>query len=159
MSANHARRTAEQRIADLEAQIQKIKARALQQTIKKDPALRHVSGAVRAIGKALDKTENKEIRKALAAARSSLQSCLSLSGPNGAGAGGTLVRRGRAANAPDPEKVLDYLRLHAGSRSEQISSEFETDAASLRPVLHRLRDEGRITVEGKARAMTYSASQ
>ena len=66
------------------------------------------------------------------------------------------VRKPRGP-APDPERVLAYLREHPGSRSEEIAAELWTDAASLRPVLHRLRDEGKVKVEGKARATRYTA--
>ena len=60
---------------------------------------------------------------------------------------------------PDAERVLQYIREHPGSRSEDIYGHLGTDAASLRPVLHRLRDEGKVKVEGKARAMRYLAEK
>ena len=65
---------------------------------------------------------------------------------------------GRRGDAPSPRPTL-ILREHPGARSEEISSELSTDTASLRPVLHGLRDEGKITVEGKARATKYSADE
>ncbi len=66
MPPKRARRTAEQRIADLQSEIERIKARTAQQKAKKDPALRHISGAVRAIDKAMGETKDKATRTALA---------------------------------------------------------------------------------------------
>lgn len=40
-------RTPDQRIADLEAQIEQVKRRAAAKKVKKDPSLRYVSGALR----------------------------------------------------------------------------------------------------------------
>ena len=60
---------------------------------------------------------------------------------------------------PDADQVLAYIRKHPGSRSEEICGEMGTDAASLRSVLHLLRDEGKVRVEGKARATRYSAKR
>ncbi len=153
------RRTPEQQIADLKAEIERIKARAAQQKIKKDPALRHISGAVRSIDKALGETKDNATRTALTEARATLSACLTLNGAVPAGGGGTLVPKPRAVGRPDANLVLEYIRKHPGSRSEEISSELGTDTARLRPVLHRLRDEGRIKVKGKARATRYSAKK
>ena len=156
MPPKRTRRTAEQMIADLKAEIERIKARASQQKIKKDPALRHIAGAVRAIDKAMVETEDKVTRTALTEARATLSTCLTL---NGTGGRGTLIPKSRAVGRPDPDLVLDYIRRHPNSRSEKISSELGTDTARLRPVLHRLRDEGKVKVVGKARAMRYSAKK
>ena len=56
------RRTPEQKIADLKAKIERIKARAAQAKVKKDPTLRHISGAVRAIDKAAAATKDAVTR-------------------------------------------------------------------------------------------------
>jgi hypothetical protein len=42
-------------------------------------------------------------------------------------------------------------------RFEEIAAELDTDAASLRAALHSIRDDGRIWVDGKARATKYTA--
>jgi hypothetical protein len=60
-------RTSEQRIADLEAQIEQVKRRAAAKRVKKDPALRYVSGALRSIDKALASSEDHASREALLA--------------------------------------------------------------------------------------------
>ena len=61
--------------------------------------------------------------------------------------------------APDAGEVLAYIRKHPRSRSEEICGELGTDAARLRPVLHRLRDDGKVKVQGVARATRYSAKK
>ena len=156
MPPKRARRTPDERIADLQAEIARVKARAAQQKVKKDPALRHISGAVRAIDKATATTRDTATREALTDARVTLTACLALNDALPAAGNGTPAPRPRASR-PDPDKVFDYLRKHPGARSEDICAELGTDAASLRPVLHRLRDEGKVKVEGKARATRYSA--
>ena len=158
MPPKRARRTAEQIIADLQAEIARVKARAAERKVKKDPALRHISGAVRAIDKAMGETKDKATRTALAEARATLSACLALNGAFPAGGRGTRIPKPRTVARPDADQVLDYIRKHPGSGSEEICGELGTDAARLRPVLHRLRDEGKVKVEGKARATRYSAA-
>ena len=68
------RRTHEQLIADLQAEIASIKARADREKAKKDPALRHVASATRAIDKALELSQDKVLRTALNEARLTLSS-------------------------------------------------------------------------------------
>lgn len=148
------RRTVADRVADLQAQIAKIKAKAEQMKVKKDPALRHISGAVRSIDKALHESKDKATREALAEARAALAACLALNGAQ-PGSKGSHVPRQRSEK-PDPDQVFAYLKQHPGARSEEICAELGTDTAALRPVLHQLRDDGRIKVEGKARATRYS---
>ena len=102
------RRTAEQRIADLQAEIEQIKARAAAQKIKKDPALRHISGAVRSIDKALGETKDKVTRAALTEARTGLSACLTLNGAAPVGGRGTAIPKPRAIGRPDAGQVLGY---------------------------------------------------
>lgn len=151
------RRSAEDRVAALQAQIAKITARAEQAKVKKDPSLRHIAGAVRSIDKAMHESKDKATREALAEAHATLSACLTLQGAAPSGGRGTLAPRPRRA-ALDPDQVLAYLRKHPGSRSEEIANELGTDAASLRAALHGLRDDGKIKVEGKARATKYTAT-
>jgi hypothetical protein len=155
---NRTRRSPDQLVADLQAKIAKIKAKAEQAKVKKDPALRHISGAVRSIDKALAETRDGATRSALAESRATLSACLALHGGAAAG-GGTLSPRARRAGVLDPERVLGYLEEHPGSRSEEIAGSLGADAATLRSALHRLRDEGKIKVEGKARATRYTATK
>lgn len=154
---NRTRRTPEQMIADLQAEIERVKARAAQAKVKKDPALRHISAAVRSIDKAARETTDPATRTALNEARATLAGGLALSRAVPHGGAGTLTPRPRAAAPPDADRVLAYIRKHPGSRSEEICGKLGTSAASLRAVLHRLRDERRVKVEGKARATRYTA--
>jgi hypothetical protein len=145
------------RIADLRAEIDRIKAREAQRKVTKDPSLRHISAAVHALDKATAATQDKATRVALTEARATLAACLALNGVKLGGGGGG-VRRRSGGVAPEPENVLAYLEKHPGSRSEEICAEFGTDTATLRQVLHRLRDEGKIKVQGKARATRYTTT-
>ena len=150
------RRSADDRIAALQAQIAKIQTRAQEQRVKKDPALRHMSGALRSIDKALKESEDKATREGLNEARATLVACLALSGAPANGKG-TLIPKLRREK-PDSAAVLDYIKKHPGSRSEEIAVEVGADTAGLRAVLHQLRGDGRISVEGKARATRYLAT-
>jgi len=156
MTPKKTRRSAEERIAALAAEIERIKARAAEAKVKKDPALRHISGAVRALDKALSATKDKATRQALTDARATLSATLSLHGVNVESGGGT--RRAVRAEAPNPAEVLAYLKKHPGSRSEQMAADLSTETSALRPVLHELRDEGKVKVEGKARATRYTVA-
>lgn len=149
------RRSPDELVADLEAMIVKIKAKAAQTKVKRDPALRHMSGALRSIDKALKESEDKATREALAEARATLTACLALSGAAPVNGKVSKVPKGRSEK-PDPDRVLDYISKHPGSRSEEIASELGTDTLSLRSVLHQLRDDGKVRVEGKARATRYA---
>jgi len=153
------RRTVEQRIADLHAEISRIKTRAAEQKIKKDPALRHIAGAIRSIDKALGETKDNATRSALTEARTALSACLTLNGTVPVSEVAAVTAKSRGTGRPDADTVLKYIREHPGSRSTEICGELGTDAAALRPVLHQLRDEGMVRVEGKARATKYSAKK
>jgi hypothetical protein len=156
MAPKKNRRSAEERIAALAAEIERIKTRAAQAKVKKDPALRHISGSIRALDKALSATKDKATRTALSEARATLAACMSLHGVAPSSGGGT--RRSVRAEAPDPSEVLSYLRQHPGARSEQMATDLGTETGVLRPVLHELRDSGKVKVEGKARATRYTAA-
>jgi len=151
------RRTEAERIADLQAEIERIKAKAAEQRARRDPALRHISGALRAIDKAAAATRDATTRTALNEAQATLAACLALNGAVPAMGGVKRTAKPRGA-APDAAKVLAYIKKHPGSRSEELCEEFGTDAVLLRPVLHELRDDGKLKVEGKARATRYSVS-
>ncbi len=155
MTQRRKRRTEEEQIADLKAEIERLKARAAEKKVKKDPALRHISGAIKAIDKAASLTEDKATSAALGEARVTLAACLGL---NGAVVPSSTRGRKQAGPAPDPKRVLDYISRNPGTRSKDICEELNTDPGTLRPVLHQLRDDGQIESEGKARAMRYRSS-
>ena len=65
MAVTRIRRTEEQRIQALEAQIAALKLRAERKKLTRDPALKHVSAALRSIDKALSHSEDAATRQAL----------------------------------------------------------------------------------------------
>ncbi len=148
------RRSPDELVAELQAKIERIKSRAAQQKARNDPAQRHMAATVRSIDKARKQCEDNATRAALVEARAALVALL-LDGTQPY-ARGTLVPRQRREK-PDPARVLAYITKHPGSRSEEIAAELGVDTLSLRTVLHQLRDDGRIRVEGKARATRYLA--
>ncbi len=141
------RRTPEQMIADLEEQIRGVKRKAQQREARKNPTTRHVSAAVRCIDKALAATQDTATKKALSEARATLAACEALGR-------GTLIPRPQTARV-DPDRVLDYLAKHTGSRSEEIAAALGTETAGIRPALQKLRAGGRVRTEGHRRAMRY----
>lgn len=156
-AAQRKRRTPEQQIADLESKIHEIKTRAERQKVKKDPALRHVSAALRAVDKALGETSDSATRQALGEARATLSACLSLNGGAvKAGRSGTIPAARRGGRV-EPERVLDYLEKHPGSRSEELSAALGAETTALRSALQQLRSDGRARSEGQGRGTRYYA--
>ena len=127
------RRTPEQMIEDLQKEIERIKTKAAQAKVKKDPALRHVNAAVKSIDKA------------------TLVACLELAGASAPQAGGR-----RKGVAVQPEAVLDYLGKNPDSRADEIADELGIDTKTLRPVMKRLIEAKQVRAKGKARGMRYS---
>jgi hypothetical protein len=151
------RRTPEQLIAELEAKIASVKRRAETQKVKKDPALRHVSGAVRSMDKAMAATQDAATRAAVGEARTALAAVLTL---NGVVVSGGSKARGASANGgvkPDAERVARYIADHPGSRAEDIATALGTGTAELRPALMKLKSPGAVEPKGKARATRYYA--
>ena len=147
------RRTEEARIEALEAQIAALKQRAEAKKVKRDPALKHVSAALRSIDKALSFSEDQATRQALDEARATISAALSL---NGVSARGTLVpQRRRAVATIEPAALLEFIQAHPGSRGEQIAAELGTDTKLMRPLMHRLIDERKVKTKGQRRGMTY----
>jgi len=79
-SPKRSRRTEYQLIADLQTKIAALKARAEERKIPKDPAIRFVKAAVKAIDKAAGETKDAAMRQALGEARSTLVGCLGVNG-------------------------------------------------------------------------------
>ena len=161
MKATRTHRSEEDRIADLEAKIAAIRARAERKKVKRDPSLRHISAAVRSIDKALGESEDGAMRKALDEARSTLSACLSLSGV--IVAGGTKPRGRRAGSGGggalvDEGALLEYVRAHPGQRGEHIAVGLGTDTKAMRPVMKRLIESGKVRTKGERRGMQYAAT-
>ena len=150
------RRTDEQIIADLQRKIEEVKRNAERKKAKKDPSLRHVSAALRSIDKALGQSGDAATRNALGEARATLAACLALNGAVAPKAGrGVLTQRRSTNGKVAPDRVVQYLQNHPGSRAEDIAAVLGTDAVSLRPSLQQLRADWTVRVEGKGRAMRY----
>ena len=142
------RRTPEQQIADLQAEIERVKHRAEQKKAKRDPTLRHVNAGMRSIDKALKASSDAATKNALNEARATLAACLAMSGSNK----GMLFSAPRRASEG---QVLDYLKGHPGSRSESIAQALGLDTAALRPALTSLRADQKARAEGQGRATRY----
>jgi hypothetical protein len=155
MTSKRSRRTPEEMIQDLEARIAQVKARAEHRKLQRDPTLRHINAALRAIDKALAEASDSAIRSALGEARATLVACLSLASGAPKGSPDVLIPQARPASRVERGAVLQYLRDHPGSRSEAIAQALATDTRSLRPVLQRLRSEGQARAEGQGRATRY----
>jgi hypothetical protein len=150
------RRSPEQLIEDLQKKIEEVKARAARAKVKKDPALRHINGAVRSIDKAAKATGDTTVRTALGEARATLAACL---GMNGASPGKGVIKPRRAAAKVDLESavVLAYVRNNPNSSGEQVAEAHGCDTATLRPVLHELIAAGDVKASGKGRGTRYAA--
>lgn len=150
------RRTPDQRIAELEAQIQALKAKAAAEKVKKDPALKFVSKALRLIDSASGATKDQAMRQALEEARTTLSACVQLKGvtltPHG-----SAPRRAARSGAVDANTLLTYIRNNPGSRGEQISAALGTDTKTLRPVMKELIADRKVRTAGERRGMSYSA--
>jgi hypothetical protein len=74
------RRTDEQMISDLQAQIEKLKRRAQSRKAKKSPSLKHTLDAVRKVDMALAASPEMPLKKALSEAREPLAAFLQMEG-------------------------------------------------------------------------------
>jgi hypothetical protein len=154
-----ARRTEEQRIAELEAKIAALKAKAAQRKVKKDPALKHINAAVRSIDKARSVTSDVTTRKALDEARLTLSACLRLGGGTAIQSHGSAPKRvARSGGAVDLAALLTYVTSNPGQRGEQIAATLGTDSTTMRPVMKRLIEERKIKTKGERRGMASFAS-
>jgi len=150
-STTRTRRNEEQLIADLEQKIEQIKARAAAKAAKKDPTLRHIAKAIKAIDSATSATGDAATRSALGEARMTLSACLQLQGV-------PVPQNGRARSSLDPEAVLAYVRSNPGQRGEQIASSLGTDTKTLRGAMKRLIEQQKVRTKGERRGMQYFAA-
>ena len=156
MPKQRVRRDAEQLIADLEAKIAGIKARAERKRVKANPSTRYLIAAVRNMDKAMGATEDQVLRKTLEEARGSLGAFLTLQGIVPAVRGGQT--RGRRSSA-DVEQIgtslADYVMKNPGQRGEQIAQALGMDATTMRLPMKRLIAEEKIKTRGERRGMRY----
>ena len=151
------RRTADQRIAELEARIHALRQREAQKQAKSDPVMRLAAAALKTVEKALGAAKDASTKRSLNQARSALAECLETAGTVRPGPRSTKGRS--SANYSDdlPEALLTYVRNNPGQRGEQIAAALATDSPTLRPVMKRLITEGKIETAGQRRGMTYTA--
>jgi hypothetical protein len=152
------RRDAEQLVADLQARIEAIKARAVRKRAKANPAVRHTVAAVRSIDKAMGAATDNVLRRALEEARGVLSAYLALQGvipAAGSGERGTTGRR----SSEDVERVGSSLLAHVnknpGQRGEQIAEALRTDTRTIRLPMQRLIADEKVRTKGERRAMRY----
>jgi hypothetical protein len=150
------RRTEEQRIAALEAQIVALKAKAAATKVKKDPALKYVSKAMKAIDTAACETKDAAMRQALEEARSTLAACLQLKGLVAAAKASGPRHVIRGGGNLERDQLLTYVRNNPGSRGEQIAAALGTDVKVMRPVMKALIADRKVRTAGERRGMTYS---
>jgi hypothetical protein len=155
MAGKRQRRTEEQMIQDLEARIASIKAKAERKKLKRDPALRHISGALRSIDKALGETGDVATRQALDEARTTLSACLSLNGVVVASSVKPRGRRGSQNADAMSEQLLTYVMEHPGQRGEQIAAALRTDVGTMRSPMKKLIAANKVKTRGQRRGMTY----
>jgi hypothetical protein len=156
--AKRVRRTDEQMIADLESEIERLKRRSTERKVTRSPAIGYTTKAVKHIDAALADADDKTMRQALDEARSTLMACLAMAGvmvPTGAG---TVRRRGTHEKSELAEAVLAHVKAYSGQRGEQIAAALGTDTKTMRPVMHALIAERKITTRGERRGMQYFAA-
>ena len=144
------RRSEDQLIAALEAKIAQIKTRAAAKAARKDPALRHVTKAIRSIDAAMAETGDAAWRTALQEARVTLGACLQLEGI-------AVSPNARAAGSVDVAVVLAFVQKNPGRRGEHIAAALGTDTTALRRTMNRLIEGGKVRTNGERRGMQYFA--
>ncbi len=137
---NRTRRSETQLIADLESRISALKARA---AAKSNPALRHLEKALSALESAME--ADPGLRKRLSEAQAALRDAL--------GGSGVLVPARRVVDAA---ALLAHVQAHPGQRGEQIAAALGTESNTMRPVMRKLIEEGKVRTHGERRGMTYS---
>jgi hypothetical protein len=156
-TATRVRRTDEQLIADLEAEIQSLKNRAVQRRTTRSPAIKHATKAVKYIDAAMAESDDKPTRQALEEARTALVACLTVSGVV-VPAGGGRMRRSAIDKAELETALLAHIKTHSGQRGEQIAAALSTDTKAMRPVMHKLIAEHKVKTRGERRGMQYFAA-
>jgi hypothetical protein len=152
------RRDAENLIADLEAKIEAIKARAARKRAKANPAVRYTVAAVRNIDKAMTSASDAVLRRALEESRGVLSAFLALQGVIPAAGAGARVGGGRRSSEDVQrmgESLLNYVNKNPGQRGEQIAVALGTDTKTMRLPMQKLIGEKKVKTKGERRAMRY----
>jgi hypothetical protein len=153
-----ARKSTEEKIAELEQKIEAIKRREEEKKKKKSPVLRFVRGALTSLDKALANCDDAVMKKELGEARLTLGAVLALAGAPAASLTPVASTRGRRSSSEVEnigETLLAHVKKHPGQRGEQIASELGTDTKTMRLPMKKLIDEGKVKTTGQRRGMCY----
>jgi len=152
------RRDPEQLVADLQAKIEAIKARATRKRVKADPAVRSTVTAVRNLDKAMAATTDPVMRRTIEEARGVLSAFLTLQGALPAASSGERSAGGRRTSE-DVEQVGASLLAHVskspGQRGEQIAEALNMDTKSTRLPMQKLIADKKVKTKGERRGMRY----
>ena len=131
-------RTTDERIADLEAEITRLREREQKRKAKADPAVRHLNAASRSIEKALTSTEDADAMSAIGNVRAAIASALE-------GMGAPLGEPTAAAAPTGPVVGADVVRAfieeYGGQTAEQIAQALGTDTGGIRDALATLQGQ------------------
>jgi len=153
-----ARREPEQLVADLQAKIEAIKARAARKRAKANPAVRHTVAAVRSMDKAMAATADAVMRKTLEEARGLVTAYLSLQGiltTDGAGARRINGRRSSGEVEQLGATLSEHVAKNPGQRAEQIAESLQVDTKGMRLAMKKLIADGKVQTRGERRGMRY----
>jgi hypothetical protein len=153
-----ARKSYEDKIAELQQKIEAIKRREEEKKQKKSPVLRFVRGALTSIDKALASCDDNVMKKELGEARLILSALLAMGGASAASLTPVARASGRRSSVEVEnlgEMLLSHVKKHPGQRGEQIASDLGTDTKTMRLPMKKLIEDGKITTKGQRRGMCY----
>lgn len=151
-------RSPEEMIEALEKKIEQIKRKAEERKLKKNPAIKHIKAALKALDNATGNCNDSAIRKELTEARSMVAACLVMAGaPATATRGGEVSRRSSVSSGASvrPDQLLEYVMKNPGQRGELIAKALGTDTKTMRAPMKTLIEAKRIRTAGQARATAY----
>jgi DNA-binding GntR family transcriptional regulator len=149
----------DQLIADLQAKIEGLKARAALKRTKSNPAIRHTVAALKNMDRALAEATDNVLKQALSEARAGISAYLQLQGIGvPAGGGGPRAAPGRRSSTDLGNwgaTLLDFVRRNPGQRGEHIAAALGTDANTIRRPMKQLIADGAVRTKGERRGMRY----